>query len=342
MKLRLKLNNNNDVYYNCNKFYSYDAFMGMIDGGRGIGKTTTFEIKGIQINNKGGEWIYLRRYKPEIKKFVTKDSLSKVIDGVVYKGDGAGGYTVLVEDQILGYCIALSTARSYKSVDFSKVELIIFDEAFVKKSSSYRYLDDEVITLLEFISTVQRTRTNLRVVILSNNEDQFNPYANFFDLPIFETLYYDKDRKLYCEHAKNSPKLMELEKKTGLFALIKGTAYADYHYDNKVLNNEKDVNIISKPPNAKLVYRVILYKQTLNVYTYYDKEEQYMYCENKRKIINDNITYDILQNGRTNYLHVNTFKKKLLNFTYRFYFNKKASYSSERAYAMMSWLMEEM
>ena len=38
MKLPLKLNNNNDIYYNCRKPYSFNCFIYIIDGGRGIGK----------------------------------------------------------------------------------------------------------------------------------------------------------------------------------------------------------------------------------------------------------------------------------------------------------------
>ena len=77
MKLPLKLNNENDIYYNCTKAYSYNLFMHMIDGGRGIGKTTTFLIDGLHQVEKGFQFVYLRRYKSEVKEFVNKDSLGK-------------------------------------------------------------------------------------------------------------------------------------------------------------------------------------------------------------------------------------------------------------------------
>ena len=342
MKLPLKLNNNNNIYYKCNKFYSYPAFFGIIDGGRGIGKTTTFLIKGIQIVNNGGEFIYLRRYKPEVKKWITKDSLSTIIDGVVYKGDGTGGYTMFVEDTTLGYAISLSTARSYKSTDFSKVELIIFDEAIVKQTSSYRYLQDEVTTFLEFVSTVVRTRTNVRVVLLGNNEDMFSPYANFFELPIYDKIYFDKERGIYCEHAINSKGLLELEKQTGLYKLINNTAYGDYHYNNKVLGNIK-LPIEKKPIDSKILFRFICNNQTLNIYTYYkDNYESWLYCERKDKVIKDNISYIILENGKTNYLYVDLYKKKLQSFVYRHYYMEHVTYSDEKSGGMLTWLIEEL
>ena len=164
MKLPLKLNNENDIYYNCTKPYSYNMFWHMIDGGRGIGKTTTFLIDGLHQVEKGYQFIYLRRYKSEIKEFIHKDSMSKIIDGVVYKGDGNGGYTMLLGDIILGYIVPLSVQRSYKSSNFDKVNRIIYDEAIVRQSATYRYLQNEVTDLFEFMSTVFRTRTNVKVI----------------------------------------------------------------------------------------------------------------------------------------------------------------------------------
>lgn len=341
MKLPLKLNNSNDIYYNCNKFYSYsNCFLGIIDGGRGIGKTTTFNIKGLQIANDGGQFIYLRRYKNEIKEFINKDSLSPILEGVAYKGDGAGGCTMLYEDTILGYCIPLTTARSYKSVDFSKVKLIIYDEAIVKQTPSYRYIQDECTVLLEFISTVVRTRTDVKVVILGNNEDIFNPYAAYFKLPVYEGIYVDKARGIYCEHAKNSPKLLELEKKTGLYNLVKGTTYGDYHYDNKLLTNAV-VRLIDKPNDSKLLFRIMCNGQTVNIYSYNDKGITKLYCERREKVIDDNITYPLVDKGSPNYLYIDRYRKKVGSYLEQHYFNDTISYDDDRCGAIIKWVVDE-
>lgn len=341
-KITLKLNYDNDIYYSCRKPYSYDFFMAYIDGGRGIGKTTAFLIQGMLEAGKGNEFIYLRRYKPEIKKFVAKSPLANVCDGVSYKGFGEGGYCMYIENTVIGYAIPLSTQAAYKSVDFSKVTLIIFDEAILKPSGTLRYLKDEVSAFfLEFLSTVIRTRTNVRVVVLGNNSDLFSPYATYFDLPIYENIYYDKERKLYCEHAKNSPKLIELEKQTGLYGLIKGTAYADYHYDNKVFTDIK-YTIGQKPNDTRLMFRLTFDRQTLNIYQYYQDSISYLFCERREKYIDDNITYHILrEDGKINYLDANTFKSKLMKFIYRHYYNNTILYEDDKAGAIVTWLIEE-
>ena len=315
-------------HYSCNKFFSYNCFWGMIDATRGIGKTTTFLRKGILNAKKGEEFIYLRRYKPEIKRFINEDSISPIVDGVRYVGDGTGGYKVMVEDFKVGSIIALVTARSYKSVDFHNVTMIIFDEAFVHQTPSYRYLNDEVTLLLEFIGTVQRTRTNLKVVLLGNNEDMFSPYHSYFNIPVFDKIWVDKDRGIYCEHASHGDLLMEDEKKTGLYNLIKGTAYGDYYYKNKVLGSTNNIILQDKPSNAKLSFRVNIEERTLNLYTYYTKENDiWLYCEVRHRIIKDNITYEIMHKGKMNYLDISIFKKRLKNYLYRFYFNKHITYN---------------
>ena len=339
MKLPLKLNNENDIYYNCTKPYSYNLFWYMIDGGRGIGKTTTFLIDGLHQVEKGFQFVYLRRYKSEIKEFVHKNSMAKIIDDVVYKGDGNGGYTMLWGDVILGYIVPLSVQRSYKSSNFDKVNRIIYDEAIVRQSATYRYLQNEVTDLFEFMSTVFRTRTNVKAILLGNNEDIFNPFAAFFHIPLFQTTYVDKERGIYCEHAKNSSKLIEQEKQTGLYALTKGTTYGDYHYDNKVLGAEKII-VSTKPSNAKLLFRLVFNEQTVNVYTC-NTNPPILYCERRDKIIKDNITYVILEEGNINYLYIDIYRKKLRSFVYRYFFNGNIQYNDEKAGSIIKWLIEE-
>ena len=338
LPIKLKIN---DIYYNYNKFYSYpDLFIGFIDGGRGIGKTTSFCIKGFKESEEGNEFIYLRRYKPEIKKFVNKDSFAPIIDGIIYKGDGTGGYTVFYGKRQLGYLISLSTARSYKSTDFSKVTLIIYDEGFVHQTASYRYLQDEIIQFLEFISTVVRTRKNVKVVILGNHEDMFSPYHSYFNIPAFTGVYIDKEHGIYCEHAKNSAKLLELERQTGLHKLIKDTAYGGYHYDNEILGTN-DVNLLeNKPNNARFLFRFVVNKVTLNIYTYEEKGEVYMYVELKEKRILDRYSYEIINEGKFNYFNIDIYKKRFKNYIYNFYFNNRIYYSEKKGGTILAWMIE--
>lgn len=329
MKLNLKLDNNNDTYYNPKKCYSYNCFLNEIVGGRGIGKTTGFNIQALRNCNKGEEFIYLRRYKPELKEFVEKRSLDKIVDDVIYKG-GKDGYTFMHGDTVLGYGIALATASKFKSADFSKVTTIIYDEAILERGSSYHYLKNEVVALLEFISTVVRTRTNVKVILLGNNADIFNPFNAYFEVPIFDTIY-TRGNALYCELAKNSPKLLEMEKQTGLYNLIKDTAYGNYHYNNEVLVTT-NFAIMKKPSHAHLLCRAIINGFTLSFYTFNnEKRELCIFVEFSNKEIEGENTFYLFANGKVNYEYFGRFRSRYRSVFARFRCTHKMFFDSNKA-----------
>lgn len=339
MKLPLKLSNENDTYYNCKKPYSYGAEFIGIDGPRGPGKSTTFIIDALHQCEKGYQFIWLRRYKPEIKEIVHKDFLNEVLDGIVYKGDGNGGYHVIYGDIILGYLIPLVKYRDYKSTQFPKVNRIIFDEAFVRETIAYRYLQDETTSFWEMVSTVVRTRKNYKIILIGNNEDLFNPYYQFFNVPIFDKIWTDKKRRLYFEHVEPSEKFKELQKATPLHAMISGTAYGDYHYNNTNIKANKDIKVIKKPPNANLLFRLEINGKTLNCYTYNNTGVK-MFIEYRDKIIDDNITYHLAKDNKPNYYYIDLYKHKLKSFVNKLYYGENVIYAdSEIAGTLFQWVL---
>ena len=342
MKLHLKLNNNNDTYYNCNKVYSYDFALAQITGGRGIGKTTTFLIKALQNCNKGEEFIYLRRYKPELKKFVNKGTIHTINDEISAKGDGSGGYVFFAEDEICGYGIALSTATSYKSTDFSKVTLVIYDE-YTLPPGPYRYLQDEHELLLDFLSTVSRTRKNVRVVLLGNNVDMFNPHLRFYNVPSnIDGIWFDKQRKLYVEFAKNSPKLLEMEKETPLYKLTQGTSYHEYHYDNKVLGAPQ-ITPMKPPAQQSLFCRLVVDNNTINISHYRNNiGDLRLYVSRKERKYNDDYTYILSANGTMNNFYLGMFKAKLQKYLERFFFNNLVDYQDELSANILNWCINQL
>lgn len=340
MKLPLKLNNENDIYYNCKKPYSYGSNFIGVDGGRGIGKTTTFGIDCFKQVEKGNQFVWLRRYKPEIRELIHKDSFSNIIDGLVYKGDGNGGAQIMYENTLCGYLIPLIKYRDYKSVNFDKVTRIIFDEAFVMETIAYRYLQDEIKIFWEMVSTIVRTRKNYKIILLANNEDTFNPYYRFFKVPIFKGVYIDKDRGLYFEHAEPSAKLVEKEKETPLYDMIKGTSYADYHYGNKNINEDKSIKIIQKPKDCKLMFRLEINDKTINCYLFNNENTTSLFIEYRDKIIDDNITYHLCKDNKPNYYYVDLYKKKLKHFIQRLYYTDNNIYcDNENSGLLFNWVL---
>lgn len=339
MKLPLKLNNENDIYFNCKKPYSYGAYFIGIDGPRGTGKSTTFIIDMLKQCEKGKEFVWIRRYKPEIKEIVHKDFLKETIDGIVYKGDGNGGYHVIYEDQLLGYLIPLVKYRDYKSTQFPNVNRIIFDEAFVRETIAYRYLADEVISFWEMVSTIVRTRKDYKIILMANNEDLFNPYYQYFKVPIFEKTYVDSKRGLYFEHVKPTEKFIKMQQETPLFQMISGTSYGDYHYGNANIKANKEIKIIKKPSTSNLMFRLEINGKTLNCYTF-NNSGLSLFIEYRDKIIDDNITYHLAKDNHPNYYYVDLYKKKLKSFVNKLYYGDNTIYAdTELAGTLFQWVL---
>ena len=337
LKIELILNNNS-IFYNANKCYSYNLFFNTILGGRGIGKTTTFLIKGIQNYNKdNSQFVYVRRYKPELKQFIKKDTLGGIAKGITYKGDGSGGYEFNFMNDTIGYGITLAQQSVYKSSNFPRVTTIIFDE-FTLKKGNYHYLPDEVSTFFELVSTIFRTRTNGKVILLGNNIDLFNPYFAYYNIPTFNKIYTDTKRGIYCELAENSPELLKREQDTGLYKLTNDTLYGQYHYENKVLSDSNYL-IIDKPKQVSLLARFVFNNETINVYNFYDKKQFKLYCERRDKIINDNKTYVILEHNNPNYYYIKLYQSSIKNYIQKQYFNNLIYYDDEKCGSLLNYLI---
>lgn len=346
MKPHLKLNNNNDIYTNANKYYSYVSSgirFFVLTGGRGTGKTTTWNIAGISSFIKdGSQFVYVRRYKTEMSTFVNTRSLDKVADGIEYRPAGKNITGFYCDNKLMGYGLVLSLQTSLKSLNFDNVRLIIFDEAILPRGSTYRYLKDEVLNFLNLVHTIVRNRNDYVVVIMGNELDIFNPYFEYFNVPRFEGRYVDKERHLLCEHIKPSPKLVEIMKTTALHDLTQGTTYGDFAFDGKVLLS-KQTPVIEKPKNASLKFRLVINDMTLNCYDYYNKEEKeiHMFVESRNKVIMDNFTYVILEDNKPNYLYVTKFKNTWRGYLYAFLYRNKLEYNDYKGSALLESVVKE-
>jgi len=346
MKLPLKLNNNNNVFWSMKKFLSYgDALSTLIAiGGRGIGKTTSaFITAANQFNKNGTQFVLVRRYKAELKKFVTKRSLDYVYDGIKYKSKDEI-FMFDFEDDTVGYGIPLSTATDFKSVDFSRVGFIIYDEATLIRKGMKRYLENEVVQLLELYSTIARLRPNVKLVILGNNVDLYNPYFEYFNVPVFDTIYVDKKRGLMCELPRNSSKLMELEKSTALYKLTAGTQYAKYHYENELLVSKK-VEILKEPPQVYSPIKIGIKKYTLSAGFYIDKTDRLMrlYISSEEKVDKSGTCYQIITpDGNRNYYYMEAFRNTFRGPLTRMFYNDKCTYDKQITADIFATIMEEL
>lgn len=310
-------------------------------GGRGVGKTTGWLIKATQrYMRKGSQFLYLRRYKDELGEFIAKDTLGGIAEGYAVKG-GAKSATFLDGDRVAGYGATLSTYRKFKSSRFPKVNLIIFDEAFLLRSSTAHYSSTEVVDFLEFYNTIARTRTNVTAVIMGNNLDLFNPYFGYFNVPYLKSgdTWCDRSRDLFVEMPRASKELVEAMKNTPLYRLTKDTAYGSYLIDNDLLSSNR-ITPTEKPKNCSLIARLVVNGSMLNLYITDNKGDIRIYCEDRYKVIDDISTCYLMKNNQPNYLYMQRFKLKLRPMIWHYYFRDKFDYSTQKASDLMKWVID--
>jgi hypothetical protein len=225
-----------NMFYDLSKMQSYNALLNFLLGGRGIGKT--YGMKKWSINDflkTGKQFIYLRRYKSELKdldKFF--NAVSKEFPDVEFE---IKGRTFYINKKVAGYAVALSTALTKKSAEYPKVNKIIYDEFLIMKSNLH-YIPNEPEMFLEFFETVARMRDDVRAFFLGNATSENNPYFVYFNLRCPDSFYYDSKRFILIENIQNSQTFMEAKRKTRFGQLINGTDYASYSINNEFFSDD--------------------------------------------------------------------------------------------------------
>lgn len=250
------------MYYDITKILTYNAFINILIGERGVGKTysvSKFVTK--QYINKKYEFAYIRRYKSEISKSARHFFDALKVNNEFPKHELlVKGSTFQIDGLTAGYSMPLTTAQSLKSVNFSKVKYIIFDE-FIVENGRNNYLKNEVEIFLGLIETIARMR-DVKIFMLGNAVTQFNPYFMFFNL----TLPYNNDIKTFKNGLILVQYMENLEyrknKKESKFGkLVEGTEYEDYAINNSFRLENND--FISKKSGTSKFSFAMKYKDNI-------------------------------------------------------------------------------
>lgn len=272
-----------NIYYNYDRIISYNALLNILIGSRGVGKTygaTKLVIK--DFLKKKRQFIYLRRYKTELsksmKKFFTEIIKNEEFPNHTFE---VHGNTFLIDEEVAGYGVTLSTAQQLKSSNFSDVYYIIFDEFLIESGQGY-YLKDEVLAFLGLLETVGRMR-DIKVFMLANAVTEVNPYFMFFDLalPYNNDIKLFKDGMILLQYLQNKA-YVEAKKQTKFGKLVAGTEYEDYAIDNKFTDDNR-VFIEKKSGQSKFSFSFIYKDIRLGVWIDYDNGKIYVsndYIEN--------------------------------------------------------------
>lgn len=275
-------------YYDYRKLWSYNAVINFVVGGRGLGKTYGAKRQGItNCIKRGEEFIYLRRYKEELKAardtfFADVESEFPNHDARLWGNKGQLSSRMTQEDNesdaefekrkkkrkwvTACYFVALSVAQAQKSVAFPKVTLIIFDEFIIEQAANSGYLKNEVTAFLNFYNTVDRGQDKTRCLLLANSVSIMNPYFAKFEirpdkLPEISTSHDG----FICAHFPDSEKFAMSIYETRFGKFIAGTEYADYAVGNQ-FKDAHDKLIAEKTANAKYKYTLETEQGTFSVW----------------------------------------------------------------------------
>ena len=267
---------NNAFWYDIRRVLTYNAIMYYVIGERGVGKS--FSTKEYVIDHflkKKKQFVYLRRYKTELKESVPKffDDI-KVADKNREKPKynnvkmEVSSNQFYINNKLCGYALPLSTANILKSTSFANVDTIIFDEFIIDKGC-YHYLANEVEQLLDIVETIGRLR-DIKIIFLGNAISITNPYFAYFNLtlPYNSDIGTFKDGLIVVNYIKNEAyRKVKHESKFG--RLIAGTKYEKYAIDNEFLRDSKSF-IGKRTETCKFIFTIKYNNNYYGVWTDYN------------------------------------------------------------------------
>lgn len=264
------------MYLDRNKILSYNASLNFIVLKRGYGKSWTF--KDLIISDfikSGAKTVWVRRYKPELRKAITK-FLPDIIDRYSQHKIEIKGKAVHIDGKEAINFYTLSEAQDLKSMSFEGYKYLIFDE-FIIEGGAKRYLPEECDVFCSLLSTVFRDRP-IKAFLLGNKVKAVTPYNIYFNLPNFEDVKYIKDRNTLVYAKDNDGVIEENYAKSDLDKVLKGTKYYDYSMLNNTLNDNS--SFIEKRPKD-LTTNLVLNINGIDVGLFFDTNKSKLYFDIK-------------------------------------------------------------
>lgn len=264
------------LYYDPNKMLSFNRILNFVIGARGIGKSYGMKKHVCRRFIKYGEqFIYVRRYKPELKKVTNFfDDIRQEFPNVELKVKGRQFY---IGGKLAGWAIPLSTWQSEKSNAYPNVSTIVFDE-FIREKDNSGYIPNEVEALLNLMDTVFRGRENVRCIGLSNSVSVVNPYFLYFDLVPNTERRYNAYKEILIE-IPESFDFADERRKTKFGSLIDGTEYGEMSLDNKFVN-DSSLFIEKRSAESRFQFTVVYKGMYMGIWV--DVEQGLMYLSNDR------------------------------------------------------------
>lgn len=265
-------------YYSLRKCLSYNRYLNILIGGRGIGKT--YQLKKYVIEQylkSKKQFVWVRRYKTEIKE-ATDGFFTKHKNNYPGHKFSIRGKTAYIDGKQAGRFIALTNADILKgSDDFSAVTTIVYDEFIIDNKSSFRrYLPNELRVFTDLQETIFRTRQDGKVFMLANALSMVNPYCLAFGIKFHYNPLFKNDL-IYAEMLSTTNELAFAKATTPQNKLATKylPEYNDYANNESFLNDDYS-QIERKPKDSIQLFNI---KTNNNIiYFFFASSSQALYA----------------------------------------------------------------
>ena len=272
---------NKSVWFDVDRTLSYNRYINMVTGPRGVGKTYNSLKRCIKnFVNKGEQFVYMRRYKTEMEGGKKEAIFNSIIANNEFPDLEltVKGWKMYCNKELMGFFIPLSCSQSFKSISYDLVTTIIYDEFIVDKAHIH-YIKDEINVFFDVLETVFRMRENVRVLMLSNAISIYNPYFVHYGVKNLDTTkeFNKPAPDVLIQYVRNDG-YIEKKKNSRLGRLIQGTDYAKYSIENQWLL-DNDHFIEKKSDKAKNMYNITFKGKIFGIWI--DYSEGRFYCSRK-------------------------------------------------------------
>lgn len=173
-------------FYDLKPLLGLNPDIAVIWGQRSNGKTYQVLLYALKNYKKSKRtFVYVRRWAEDIVvKSMTKLMSPLPVEDIFGKGYAIkffrGAFILYneedneIEEQTIGWAVALNQVAHTKSQTFDKAQVIILDEFLQLKSE--RVLRDEFDAWEQTVSTIARTQQDMRIFIIGNSICKYSPY----------------------------------------------------------------------------------------------------------------------------------------------------------------------
>lgn len=272
------------MYYSGQKLGSFNAAYTWTIGVRGGGKThDTTKTNINQFRKNGKQFVYTRRTDTELEESLPHyfaDMISfNYFPGAEFKVQGR---ELLMNGEVCGYGMSMSTAHKYKSVPYPNVGRLHYDE-FLVETGTGRYLRNEGQALRRLVETVGRRRPDFRVIATANSVSVHNPLFEHFGIRPRRGSRFTKFKdssgryKHVIELWADEEYVQEALKSAAAQA---GGAddYNDYMYRNNFLNDNYE---FIQPMTGKAVYQCTIHFEGRRYGIWWQEAQGTFHCNKK-------------------------------------------------------------